>query len=545
MNVVRFLPYTLTLHSPAVLTDIGGDPNSSASLGYIPGSAIRGAVARRIGDPDRSSRRDDFDRLILSGAVRYLNAYPLAGRAGTPGENVRAFPAPISIRVEKDAPAAAHDLAASDCAWPEREPGRGGPNEQLKAPEYPFLTLEPSGYRGVAVPLEGTIHNQRDRERGRAWKRPDGSAAGAIFHYESVSRGERFGGVVVLEGDSTQTIDDLADDVRNWLTGRLLLGRSRRSEYGGDATIAFGQTRSRELAQDTESIAAGQRFRCVLLSRYVARDARTGQPDPRSIETEVLNALGAGVSIKQRFFSFATAGGYNNKWRLQLPQAMALEAGSMLVLESDGAIDGKTLQALEAAGFGERRTEGFGRVAFLEIKDPHPFLKPPEDEKAPSPPATEAPALVLEIEKQLVRVHLERAIDQHAADLVRDARNIPSPALLSRIRTPLRKGVAGLQQISRWLDADDENALRRRAMEPLERCRLGTDQNLAGWLRTTAANGPVLPGELTARIAQRVHVMNQESARAIQKEVGSDQTMRVRLIDATLATLIRSRKLAD
>jgi hypothetical protein len=43
-----YLPFTLTLRSPAALTALGGDPNSR-TLPYIPGSALRGALARTLG----------------------------------------------------------------------------------------------------------------------------------------------------------------------------------------------------------------------------------------------------------------------------------------------------------------------------------------------------------------------------------------------------------------------------------------------------------------------------------------------------------------
>ena len=49
--IVRYLSYTLRLESPALLTSLGGDPNSSQSLSYIPGTALRGVVARGLGDP--------------------------------------------------------------------------------------------------------------------------------------------------------------------------------------------------------------------------------------------------------------------------------------------------------------------------------------------------------------------------------------------------------------------------------------------------------------------------------------------------------------
>ncbi|MCZ7664449.1 MAG: hypothetical protein M5U22_16645 [Thermoleophilia bacterium] len=42
--ITRYLPCTLSLQSPAVLTSLGGDPNTSRTLPFIPGSALPRAM---------------------------------------------------------------------------------------------------------------------------------------------------------------------------------------------------------------------------------------------------------------------------------------------------------------------------------------------------------------------------------------------------------------------------------------------------------------------------------------------------------------------
>src|SRR5690606_37239138 len=41
----RVITYTLTLEEPCLLAAPGGDPNTEQSLPYIPGGAVRGALA--------------------------------------------------------------------------------------------------------------------------------------------------------------------------------------------------------------------------------------------------------------------------------------------------------------------------------------------------------------------------------------------------------------------------------------------------------------------------------------------------------------------
>lgn len=534
---VRYVPYTIALHSPLLLADVGGDPNSSRSVGYIPGAAIRGAVARRVGDPDHTTgARGVFDRLILGGKVRYLNAYPLIGSS-------RAFPRPLSILEEKDDPSSIHDLAAlSD--WPE---------EPLKPLEAAFVTLDTATLAGGRATFEGAVHQQRDREVGRAWKDEDGSGVGAIFNYESLSRGQRFAGVLLLEEDDPAALSALQTELEEILRdGDLLLGRSRRSEYGGEASVAFAAAaRSRELTADIRQVEGdGDEFRCVLLSRYLGRDESTGQPDPRAIESEIVASLGGAVEVVRRFCSFAVVGGYNRKWRLQLPQSPVLEPGSVLILRSLRPIGAETLQSVENAGLGERRIEGFGRIAFLPIEDARPAIAVSNED--PHEILVEhrenPPALVLEMQRALVQSHVEREVDRLAASLANtNARSIPSPALLARLRTPMRRGAAGLAEMTEWLDEHHAHRLKQRAREPLQKCHLADERrsSLAAWLARTAAGGPALPESTTTRIAQRVHIVSEASARSVLEDPQMDATMRVRLIDGTLAALIRRRKLAE
>jgi CRISPR-associated protein Csx10 len=55
-------------------------------------------------------------------------------------------------------------------------------------------------------------------------------------------------------------------------------------------------------------------------------------------------------------------GGFNRKWGLPLAQSIALQAGSVFVYAAS-EVDKEALKRLENDGIGERRTEGFGRIA--------------------------------------------------------------------------------------------------------------------------------------------------------------------------------------
>src|SRR3712207_3665571 len=112
--IYRYYPYTLTLRSPLLVSTLDGDPNSALGARFIPGSALRGVVARGLGDPGADPEAlARFRQLVLGGSVRYLNGY--LSRGGS-----RALPAPLSLRPEKETPweegkyASLYDLAAFD-----------------------------------------------------------------------------------------------------------------------------------------------------------------------------------------------------------------------------------------------------------------------------------------------------------------------------------------------------------------------------------------------------------------------------------------------
>ena len=71
----RYLPMTITLTEPVLLTNASGDPNSVDTLDRIQGSALRGAVAAWCSANEPTA----IDELVLGDQVRYLDALPAVG----------------------------------------------------------------------------------------------------------------------------------------------------------------------------------------------------------------------------------------------------------------------------------------------------------------------------------------------------------------------------------------------------------------------------------------------------------------------------------
>lgn len=475
-----YVPLHLELEAPAVLTGPAAGANRIATLPYAPGSSIRGALAALImRDDGEQNVRRDLDDLVLSGKVRFLNAHPAA--AGR-----RTVPRPLSLYTEKgsgDEPESGRGAERIDTtAIPDAEQD---PTRDVTFVPAKELFVRRDGATLVAVDPSRTarLHHQRDREMGRAWT-PEGSeeARGGLFSYESISAGQELIAFVQIASGGDERRDLLAR-LRDRLDGQtMLLGRSRRAGYGGRARVEVGLPRERELDTvdvQNEDLQIGGRLRVLLLAPYIGRDPVTGQHDPAALDRELEAALGGTARIVERVWAATRVEAFNRYWGVPVPTVPALAGGSVLLLEAEAQLPAGLLRDLEHQGLGERREEGFGRIAFLRAPELRVRIEPALSSSPPpaGPMTDEARHLQLAI----AQARLERALDARAAEVVRGATRLPASSLLARLRAPLQRTPAqGLSRLEEWLTlpatrkgvGDDKKALRAPAVVALGRCRV-------------------------------------------------------------------------
>ncbi|MDQ3398344.1 MAG: hypothetical protein M3511_11370, partial [Deinococcota bacterium] len=450
---VRYLPFSLTLTAPVLATSTGGDPNSVQTSPFLPGSMIRGAVAARLAQHHVAT--DLFNQLVLGGSVHYLNAYPVLGG------NKRALPLRSSWVVPKhDAHGQAYDLSRYQAAaWPQ---------EQLKPLSHDVTTADASLAKTVSRTLK--LHHRRDRTRGRSTQ-----DEGAIFAYESIDAGQEFKSALRLEAATYEEVESLEAYLKALLTAPLTLGRSRRAEYGGLVRLRFERLQPREpdTAGPLADLRAQEECQLVLVSDYLGRSPVTGQLDPVALEDELMDRLAGQLAITKRFYSFRLVSGYNRTWGAELPQARALKAGSVLVLQALQDIPADRLEALGHSGLGERRAEGFGRVMFVRT-GPERFERPEEDSARAEMLAAvdDDPTVLRAMQLRLLRRGLEQRLEVKVAALLKDSSVRASSALLGRLREALRGGLPGLHQ--------ELKGLRPKARGKLEACRIPEPGHLEG-----------------------------------------------------------------
>lgn len=301
--------YTLTLEEPVLAGNLGGDPNSADSRFYIPGGALRGAAIQAYkGKMDAADA--DFRRLFLNGATRFLHAYPVIN-------GKRTLPNPLKYRQPKY-------FHASD-----------------------FGRIEANILNALVEMEQINVHTQRDAVRGRAT-----TEAGAVYRYIALPAGMQLQGMVLAENASD------AQALEKLLTGQtILLGKARTAGYG-HAKVATTPL-PEGWRESGNELNVAQKVTITLLSPAIVRDGN-GQYT-LDIASALSARLGKTVRPGKSQRRAEIISGYNRTWGLPLPQVIAIAAGSVFEVESDASRD--DWLKLESTGLGERRAEGYGRVA--------------------------------------------------------------------------------------------------------------------------------------------------------------------------------------
>jgi CRISPR-associated protein Csx10 len=358
--------YQVGLVEPLLATALAGDPNEGVSFDYVPGSLLRGAlIGKYCGQRGLDELSDAADpeaqRLFFNGKTRYLNAYPWQDKA-------RLLPVPRSLQHPKD-----HPHMLTDWAIEPREITQG---ITWKTAGWPFgaLNEDREQIRLHTPSRQIWVHSTRTRRFGRAMPAErlsnwPGELPGTVYRYDALAPEQSFCGFIVC-----QTTQD-AETLCSLISDGAQLGGARSAGYGKVALsqptlcseTALNDSFWRECGGPALSsgIAKGAELRLTLLSDLLLRDTN-GQwcVDLPTLQAVCSARLGQVEIVEDKTFLFGTlVGGFNSKWGLPLPQALALAMGSVITLRAQTDITLEQLSDLEARGLGERRAEGFGCLA--------------------------------------------------------------------------------------------------------------------------------------------------------------------------------------
>ncbi len=520
----RFVPLCFTLTAPALLTSSELDANSRISRKYIPGSAVRGAVAALLEGAGASD--DILHALLASGTVRWLNAYP--ADAGSR----RGIPVPVTARRDKDA-TKEYDNEASPIDEAERLLSKSLPDApvggiQRQPLQSQFLTKERSRYNAVNVRNIAHTHQTRNRETGITHK----DAIDSVYVYEALEEGQVFIGALAVSAEEDALEKSLGAILKEH---PLFLGRSARSQYGGLPDVSVLPTNNTEPGfTPLNPLKKSDIFFVRLTSDVIVRN-KYGQHDPYALKEILERRFEGKATIGKVGIQVTTARGYSRLWRNEYPGVPAAAMGSVARCQATIDLSADMLIQLQAIALGERTAEGYGCFGIF-LPEAEMTIAPKIDElELPEPSKTEPQALI-EAQRRLYTRRLRSLLAQHAIEFADEARNPPPPSTTQRLRTTLR-GEDWDATLNTWLTGNAAERLKDTARRKLDACRVN-NKKLSDWLVELLAkpdDWPTLSSDTSERL--RYRLVSEEKSVELWAE--TKKSLRRHFLDTLLSALAK------
>jgi len=484
---MKALTYLIKLHEPVLVAKAQSDePNSASTELFIPGSAVRGAlIGRYLDQPENRQAdlmKDEKARLLFfSDRVLFLNAY----FAYVPTQT-RLLPRPFSWFVEKDerreTSAMIHDFVVRF----------GAQMTSPKSPKTGEFVYQPEETVYLAKPEIRTMVHNTSEDRNRK-----GEGLSNVFRYDALAAGQYFAGAILINDEQALPEVEKLFVEKLFKDSHFRLGGTRTGGYGWVSFESFKLVESWQ-EYETHGSPSSEYIIITLLSDTIVRNKHghcSGDFDEglALVLTAVDKQPPKTLRHTQAFQGHKLIGGFNRKWGLPLPQALAIAAGSVFVYEK-GQIDEGALQKLVENGVGERRNEGFGRIALnwyhaerwrqgkFSIQTSHASEPPPELR-------TGSPSYILA--QRMAESRLRKLLDQQLISIVGDVNwkenkslEHLTPSQLSQMRQAARRAVyeKSLNKIA--VQINHINLLSS-AKERWMRVRLG-DEYLLNWIEIWA-----------------------------------------------------------
>lgn len=478
---MRCLTIDFTLEEPVLCTQLDGEPNSARTFGFVPGSVLRGALAARyaaakgLSDGAALFKDADATEAFFAADVRYLNAYPRAG-------GVRLLPASQAwFRSKKEKrqrgdEAPIYDRFVTDrygdddaAARKRRDEVAEKANARVSGDGDTFAVVGADGVTLHTARRQAAIHTMRDRRAGRATEK-----FGAVFRYEALAPGQTLRAHVLVGDAGAQVLKKLLTD-----DAEVFVGKARTAGYGRARAQLVGESEASTWRESTPAPERGP-WRLTLLSDALLRDAE-GRPGAGSEALRAALAAATGVEAKDievtsRFASVRTVGGFNRTWGLPLPQVSAARMGSEYEIAC-AAWTNEHLRRLEQFGIGDRRSDGFGRIALYTIGGAETLAEKKHgaeaSEKKTLQVNTPAHTLARQMAERLLRRHLDRLVMTKAQEIA-DRVKRPTVSQLKRMQAVVNDALAGvsrektnesvqkgqesMQRLRRYMESIDQRA---------------------------------------------------------------------------------------
>jgi CRISPR-associated protein Csx10 len=366
---------------PLLISEKAESGNQFQTVDYIPGSALRGALAGRAAarhnlDKVESDAYRAFVRLFFRDKVQFPTLYPtqsvFSSVLGTVASVIPAVPAPLDLlscelypgfaATETAAAHGAAGFALRDDLHPTCSRCNG--KSDLK-PLGGFLSLRSGPYR-LEIDRLSEMHVHIHPGTYRA-------ASGDLFGYDVLASGRYFvGELTCADAASWEDLCTLAGLPKEGGRLTLRLGKACRRGYG--KVTLWIEPQPDEVKHPWLQLPLARRVTdptaplvLTLLTDAIVPDT-WGRLQTGFDDDWLGQELGVKVQVKRAFCASRVVDSFNAHLGLPRWRDVALRAGSAVGLEIIEAIELpellKRLEKVERDGLGLRCNEGFGRVAF-------------------------------------------------------------------------------------------------------------------------------------------------------------------------------------
>lgn len=358
------IDYVIETLSPINFSEKSVDSIFYATKTYIPGSAIRGALANKYinvkGLSSNAHENDGFYNLFLSGKVKYLPAYPI----GNADEN-NAIPKilPPSIMKSKDG------SEIKDLTNPET--GKlGAGYKKVQGFIVSDIVEDKVKFYKVDTKVQIALHMGRNGDEERIQGR---SKDGNIYNYEYIEEHQRFKGSILFENEEDVGKVSEIFDKMNF----VYLGRAKNAQYGKCNLELLDNGKPKEI-KEIEELEARDLY-LYALTPYIPLEPfqNTSEAAKQLIkevnahfgENEEVLKLGKHMDGSSEFEESYFANkeeinGYVGVWNAKRETVNAISAGSLIKVTVKQDIDKKELNNLKEVvlkGIGDRVAEGYGQ----------------------------------------------------------------------------------------------------------------------------------------------------------------------------------------
>ena len=436
---MQSIRYRVTTLSPLIFPLKAGDPNMVSTKEYIPGGVIKGffayAYIKKKNLGENAHRDNGFYDLFLSGKVRFTNAYKIADHDR---KQYKTYPIPLSIQEDKYNKGIIYDLLIAD------------DNPEMQTiPVGGFGWIEGNNIFTETIKKSLNFHHQTDRRTGTPEE-------GIIFNYESIDKGQTFEGIII--GDGLSELPSILNKEHI-----AFLGRSRGAQYG-KAKIELLDSDSSHV-HDIEVDSDGT-IMTMLSDTIIYNDCGFATTDFNTLESLLKEKIGSHIKIERAFIKSEDVETFVSVWRLRSPCETAFAAGSCFLIKGLEEKDRDALIKLQEEGIGERRTDGFGAVAFGLQRENILNRREKGSKKKQTKPDIPIPSKAQDIIKDVLKNHIRKHIEFTAINEAKGFKNLPSKSLIGKLELMVRN-------MSRAEFVKTLEDLRKPAKHKLERCNNG------------------------------------------------------------------------